>query len=77
MKMFSKMNVDNQVAVLAFLNLSADAVRKIGTWLEPVLSPLLTVMQIVIAVATVVWILQRVKGVKLDNKIKQKELDKK
>lgn len=72
-----KMNTDHQVAVLALVNLAAEAVKKVILWMEPVLGPVLTTGQIVIAVLTVIWIWQRVKGVKLDNKLKQKELDKK
>ena len=71
-----KMNIDHQVAVLALVNLAAEAVKKVILWIEPVLGPVLTTGQIVIAVLTIVWLWQRVKGVKLDNKIKQKELDK-
>lgn len=72
-----KMNIDHQVAVLALVNLAAEAVKKVILWIEPVLGPVLTTGQIVIAVLTIFWLWQRVKGVKLDNKIKQKELDKK
>lgn len=71
------MNTDHHVAVLALVNLAAEAVKKIFLWLAPVLGPVLTLGQIVIAVVTVIWIWQRVKGVKLDNKRKQNELDKK
>jgi hypothetical protein len=71
-----KMNIDHQVAVLALVNLAAEAVKKVILWIEPVLGPVLTTGQIVIAVLTIVWLWQRVKGVKLDNKMKQKELDK-
>lgn len=72
-----KMNTDHQVAVLALVNLVAEAAKKFVTWVEPVLNPALTIAQIVVAVVTIVWIWQRVKGAKLDNKLKQKELEKK
>lgn len=72
-----KMNTDHQVAVLALVNLAAEAAKKCVTWIEPVLSPVLTFAQIAVAIVTIVWIWQRVKGAKLDNKLKKKELDKK
>jgi hypothetical protein len=72
-----KMNIDHQVAVLALVNLGAEAVNKFFTWFAPVLSPMLTLAQIVVATVTIVWVWQRVKGARLDNKLKQKELDKK
>ena len=70
-----KMNTDHQVAVLALVNIAVEAVKKVVLWIEPVLGPVLTIGQIVIAAVTIIWIWQRVKGVKLDNKIKQRELD--
>lgn len=71
-----KMNIDHQVAVLALVNLAAEAAKKFITWIEPVLSPVLTFAQIIVAAVTIIWIWQRVKGARLDNKLKKKELDK-
>lgn len=68
--------MENQFAILVVLNASAAGVRQLVEWLQPVLTPILTLGQIAIAAATVVWIWQRVKGQRLDNRIKQKELDK-
>jgi uncharacterized membrane protein YciS (DUF1049 family) len=51
-------------------------VQKICAAVEPVIAPLISLGQLGIAIATIVWICVRVRGVRLDNKIKEKELKK-
>lgn len=72
-----KMNIDQKVAAFALINLAAEAVKKTMSYLEPILNPILVICQILVAVGTAIWIYQRIKGVKLDNKRKQQELDEK
>jgi len=72
-----KMNIDHRVVVLALVNVAAEAVTKFFTGVAPVLGPILTFAQIVVATVTIVWIWQRVKGARLDNKLKKKALDSK
>ena len=71
-----KMSHENQLACLAVINLSAEGFKRAVSLIEPVLNPALTVVQIAIGVATLWWILRRVKGVNLDNKLKELKLRK-
>jgi uncharacterized membrane protein YciS (DUF1049 family) len=52
------------------VELAAKALMKI----EPALAPLLVVGQILVAVGTIVWIYFRIRGARLDNKIKEAQL---
>lgn len=74
--MRSKMSHENQLACLAVVNLTAEGLKRAVSLIEPVLNPALTVVQIAIGVATLVWILRRVKGVNLDNRMKELKLRK-
>jgi hypothetical protein len=75
--MISKMNVtDKVIAGMVAVNGLVAGIRGIVTAIEPLLGPLVSVGQIGIAAATIVWIVFRVKGVRLDNKLKEKELKK-
>lgn len=51
-------------------------IQKAVAAIEPVVAPLISVGQFLIAVATLIWIIYRIKGVRLDNKLKEKELKK-
>ncbi len=43
--------------------------------IEPALAPILLVGQILVALGTVVWIIFKIRGTRLDNALKQAELD--
>lgn len=71
------MNIsDKTMIALVAANGVVAAVKKAVEVVEPVIAPLISVGQLLIAVATLVWIIYRIKGVRLDNKLKQKELEK-
>lgn len=75
--MISKMNFsDKAIAAMVAANGVVAGVREIINAVEPVLGPLISIGQLGIAVATIVWIFVRVKGARLDNKLKEKELKK-
>lgn len=75
--MISKMNFsDKVIAAMVATNGLVAGVREIISAVEPVLGPLISVGQFGIAVATIIWIFVRVKGARLDNKLKEKELKK-
>jgi uncharacterized membrane protein len=69
--------VEHQALAILTLNQILLALKWLVTHIEPVLGPLLVLVQIVVAVFTAVWIYRRATGAKIDNQIKQKELDKK
>lgn len=69
-------STEHQIMGLITLNGALECVSKIVIAVQPVLGPILTVSQIVIAVGTAVWILRRARGAKLDNRIKEIEIEK-
>jgi uncharacterized membrane protein YciS (DUF1049 family) len=72
-----KMNLsDKAMVALVATNGVVAWVQKICAAVEPVIAPLISLGQLGIAIATIVWICVRVRGVRLDNKIKEKELKK-
>ena len=71
-----KMSHENQLACLAVINLTANGVARAVSFIEPILAPALTLVQVLIGVATLVWFLRRIKGVNLDNKLKEQKLRK-
>lgn len=68
--------VEHQALAILSFNTALNGAKWLIVHVEPVLNPLLVVVQIVIGVFTAIWIYRRSTGAKLDNKIKQKELDK-
>lgn len=70
------LSTEHQAVALVTLNGVLDLMVRGLKAVEPVLGPLLTVGQIVIAVFTAIWIYNRVRGAKLDNKIKELEIAK-
>ncbi len=56
-------------------NFIVDLVAKGLGHIEPALAPILLVGQILVAIATVAWIYFKIRGQRLENAIKQKELD--
>jgi hypothetical protein len=65
---------EHQAFSLMAVNIALPAVKWVISAIEPFLSPLLTLAQIVIAVLTAVWIWRRAKGARLDNQIKERDL---
>lgn len=68
---------EHQFMAMLIINGAAEAFAKILKMVEPTLQPLLIVGQIVIAVFTAKWIWQRARGAKLDNRLKEIEINKK
>lgn len=71
------LSLEHQALSLMAVNTALPAVKSMLTAVEPFLGPLLTLGQIVIAIFTAVWIWRRAKGAKLDNKIKERDLNEK
>lgn len=72
-----KMNLsDKTMIALVAANGFVAGVQKVVAAVQPWLAPLISLAQFAIAVATVVWIFYRIKGARLDNKLKEKELKK-
>lgn len=75
--MASKMNFsDKTMIAVVTANGIAAGIQKVVSTVEPAIAPLISVGQLIIVIATVVWIIVRIKGVRLDNKLKEKELNK-
>lgn len=70
---------NSEIPALALV--SANSMLAGAQWVlkavEPVLASLVTLAQVVIGVLTIIWIVQRVKGIKIENKIKALELKEK
>lgn len=67
---------EHQAMVLLVINGAVDVLNKLVAAVQPVLTPLLTLGQLVIAVGTAVWIWRRARGAKLDNRLKEVEIEK-
>jgi hypothetical protein len=70
------LSVEHQAMVLLILNGAMDMLNKVIMAVQPVLTPLITAGQIVITMGTAVWIWRRARGAKLDNRIKELEIEK-
>lgn len=68
--------VELQAVMLLTTNGLLEAFQKVVTAVQPLLSPLLTLGQVVIALATIIWIFRRARGAKLDNRLKEIEIEK-
>jgi hypothetical protein len=73
MKNFSP---EHQAMVLLIINGAVDVLNKAVAAVQPFLTPLLTLGQLVIAIGTAAWIWRRARGAKLDNRLKELEIEK-
>lgn len=70
------MREEHQVIGMLSASQLLGAVKSFMAAIEPLLGPIFTLTQIIVAIVTIVWIVRKMKGTKLDNERKQKELDK-
>jgi len=64
-----------QALGLLSANTIAEAIKHALAAIEPMLNPILVMLQIGIAAVTIIWIWRRAKGAKLDNEKAERDLD--
>jgi hypothetical protein len=66
--------VEHHLLALFSVNMILELIKKLVVAVEPLLSPLLIMVQIAVAVGTLIWIFRKARGAKLENEQKERDL---